>query len=255
MRAVVLGLLLVACSEPRAIGGAVDPPTARLGDRADALMGTWIVTSLNGEAVPEGQDPLRMTIDSARATAGASCVSLGELGHAWQAGDLVLAPPPPGEVASCARGLSPFEKAFEEAFRPGARVRADGVGLRIEGDAGTVDLVRKPASGEPVRLALLPPSREGDAAATAGRLEVDGPCLYIRGLDGDRTLPALLTPDARWDAATEVLQVGDHSLVPGSRVELGGSMRGRSSELHWRQAPDPRCDQSRIWVASSMKAR
>lgn len=251
----LFGLLLGACSEPRAASRAAELPAARLADDADAIMGTWIVASLNGKSVPAGQDPVRLAIDSARAAAGASCVNLGELAHARQTDGLVLAAAPPGEVTSCARGLSPSETAFEAVFRPGARVRADGERLRIEGEEGTVVLARKPASGQPVRLALLPPSGEGDAAVTAGRLEVVGSCLYVRDRNGDRIVPALLTPEATWDTVKEVLHVGDHSLVPGSRVELGGSMKAGDNELDWRQAPDPTCDQSRVWTALSMRPR
>jgi hypothetical protein len=103
----------------------------------------------------------------------------------------------------------------------------------------------------PVRLALLPPSREGDAAAAQGVLEVDGPCLYLRSADGSRFLLALMTFDTRWE--DERLKIGDRSYAPGERVTVGGSeAAGAIADLAWVQPPDPSCDIARIWITVSV---
>ena len=111
----------------------------------------------------------------------------------------------------------------------------------------------EPAVAKPieVRLALLPPSREGDAAATVGTLAVDGPCLYLKHDDGSRTLPAFMTFDTRWQDGAVI--VGDRRFRPGQRVTLGGSeVNGAVANMAWVQAPDPGCDTARIWVTVSI---
>jgi hypothetical protein len=61
-----------------------------------------------------------------------------------------------------------------------------------------------------VQLALLPPSREGDAATTAGTIQAEGGCLYLRPVAGRRLFIAFTVPGIRWDAGTGAL------IVPGS---------------------------------------
>ena len=111
----------------------------------------------------------------------------------------------------------------------------------------------EPVAAKPpeVRLALLPPSREGDASATVGTLAVEGPCLYLRHDNGSRTLPAFMTFDTHWrDGA---LIVEGRRFTPGQRVVLGGSeVNGAVANMAWVQAPDASCDTARIWVAVSI---
>ena len=40
--------------------------------------------------------------------------------------------------------------------------------------------------------------------------------------------------------------------MPGSRLQLGGSFLRGGARLDWRQAPDPACNQARIWVTVTM---
>ena len=108
-----------------------------------------------------------------------------------------------------------------------------------------------------VQLALLPPSREGDAATTAGTLQAEGGCLYLRPVAGRRLFIAFTVPGIRWDAGTGALIVpgsnGAGSFRPGDRVRLGGSEGGAAalSKL-WVAAPANGCDTSRIWIAHAV---
>ena len=107
-----------------------------------------------------------------------------------------------------------------------------------------------------VRLALLEPSRVMDMAALEGFLHVEGPCLYIVGIDNrrSRTLPAFHIADIRWDAGTEMLRVGSKAYSNGQRVLLGGGHPTTGEGLKWVQRPDPSCDASDLFVAGSIEA-
>ena len=108
-----------------------------------------------------------------------------------------------------------------------------------------------PAAGPMVRLALLPPSRVGDAAATVGKLVVEGPCLYLLHDDGTRTMPAFMTFDTQWRSGTLIVE--GRQFAPGQRVVLGGSeVNGAVANMAWVQVPDASCDTARIWVAVSI---
>ena len=182
----------------------------------------------------------------------ADCVFLGERSYAVRDQILIVGPPPPGPVGSCARGLSRLEQGFTEVFQGGAVVRGVNSQLVLENNGRAIRMARKPWAGAAVSLALLPTSLEGDAAAISGVLEVEGSCLYVRTPYGDRILPALQTPDTRWDDANGVLHVGTKAFVPGSRVQLGGSFLRGGAPLKWRQAPEPACNQARTWITVAM---
>lgn len=235
-------------SQPTAVISA-DGPAVRPAER---FYGSWIVSRVPGDPPPPGQSPILLQIDSGRLFARADCAHLGQLSYVSEGPTLKVGAPPRRPVASCARGLSHHERAFSGVFQPRARARLVGDALVIEGPAGEVRATRTLSSPE-ITLPLLPPSPLGDAAVLFGVLEVHGPCLYVRAAKtGDRVLPALMQPAAR-DPATGVFYFGRAALVPGSEVRLGGSMRRGSAPLGWAQAPDPSCDQSRIWVTVSME--
>jgi hypothetical protein len=114
------------------------------------------------------------------------------------------------------------------------------------------------AEGPPTRLARLPENPMGDAASTAGILEADGGCLYLRSEAGDRYLIASTIPGGTWDSASGALVVrgsGGGTFRPGNRVSLGGS-EGRAATLsgQWVDPPGSGCDTRRIWVANSIRA-
>jgi hypothetical protein len=114
------------------------------------------------------------------------------------------------------------------------------------------------ASVAGVRLALLPPSRTGDAATTAGQLEAEGSCLYVRPPAGERLLLALTVPGVRWDAAAQALLVpgaGGGTFRLGDTVRLGGSQASAAAlSNQWVQAPEGPCDTRRIWIAHQVSA-
>lgn len=111
-------------------------------------------------------------------------------------------------------------------------------------------------TGETVRLALLPPSRESDLAALEGFLLAEGRCLYVvgRGRSGTKTTPAFLIPDATWDAEKSVLLAHGKAFSSGQRVLLGGSTATDLALLPWVQKPDPSCDSSGVWITGSIIA-
>lgn len=125
--------------------------------------------------------------------------------------------------------------------------------LLVGGCSAADQPVAVPVAAAPdpgVRIALLPPSREGDAALKLGRLEREGPCLYIDGADGVRTIPAFMTADTRWDGA---LIVGTKRFWPGDMVRLGGGeIDAKIADLAWVQRPDPSCSAPTYWITVSI---
>jgi hypothetical protein len=109
------------------------------------------------------------------------------------------------------------------------------------------------AEGADVRLPLLPPSRIGTAAAAPGTLEVDGRCLYLRVMNGTRTLPVFATFDTRWNRAAGVLEVENVTFRPGDAVTLGGGpLNPIPADLRWVQPPDPSCRGDQAFVVYSI---
>ena len=113
-----------------------------------------------------------------------------------------------------------------------------------------------PGDATTVRLARLPDSEGGDAATTAGTLEAEGSCLYLRTVAGPRYLIASTMPGARWDAEAGALVVpgaGGGTFRPGERVSLGGS-EAKAATLTglWVEPPGERCDTGRVWVTNSV---
>jgi hypothetical protein len=111
-----------------------------------------------------------------------------------------------------------------------------------------------------VRLARLPDSLLGDAAAVAGALRAEGACLYLDAAGSTRYLIAFTIPGARWDAAREALVVpsggaeaGAATYRLGERVTLGGSeARAATLSGQWVEPPAAACDTRRIWIANSI---
>ena len=108
------------------------------------------------------------------------------------------------------------------------------------------------------RLARLPENPMGDAASTAGIIEAEGGCLYLRSDAGDRYLIASTIPGGRWDSGSEALVVKGSvggTFRPGDRVSLGGSeARGATLAGQWVDPPGSGCETRRIWVANSIRA-
>lgn len=111
-----------------------------------------------------------------------------------------------------------------------------------------------------VRLARLPESRLGDAAALTGTLRTEGPCLYLEAGGAALYLIAFTVPGARWDEARGRLIVpsgsaekGEAAYRPGERVTLGGSeAQAATLSNQWVEPPAAACDTRRIWIASSV---
>ena len=112
------------------------------------------------------------------------------------------------------------------------------------------------AEAETVRLALLEPSEDSDAAGLDGYLHVEGRCLYVTGPGGSgaRTLPAFTIAGARWDAERGQLLAHGKSFHVGQRVTRGGSSATNPDMLRWVQAPDPTCDSRSIFVTGMIDA-
>jgi hypothetical protein len=104
-----------------------------------------------------------------------------------------------------------------------------------------------------VALALLPPNQAGATAANSGVLAVRGRCLVLEA-GGVRTNLAFATPQTEWDAAAGALRIGNLTLRPGTRVEVGGAdFDGDLASLPWLRAPAPEC-RDRMWIVSSIGA-
>jgi hypothetical protein len=133
---------------------------------------------------------------------------------------------------------------------PSESVRQDGTaGERAAGAAATG-----------ARLARLPESRLGDAAAAVGTLRAEGACIYLEAAGSTRYLIASTIPGARWDAAQEALVVpsggaeaGAATYRSGERVTLGGSeARAATLSGQWVETPAATCDIRRIWITNSI---
>jgi hypothetical protein len=194
------------------------------GRPSEAFYGSWIVSSVQGKSPPPGQPPILLQIDSGRMFARADCAHLVQLSYVAEGRTLRIGAPPRRLVLSCARGLSDHERAFNAVLQPRATAKVVDGALVIQGAAGEVRATRTLSSPR-ITLPLLPPSPLGDAAVLFGVLEVQGRCLFY---------------------------IGRAALTPGSEVRLGGSMRTATGPLGWAQAPDPSCDQSRIWITVAM---
>ena len=128
--------------------------------------------------------------------------------------------------------------AREDSIPPAREAAAEASGNRDE---------------DGVRLALLEPSADSDAAALEGVLQVRGRCLYLTqpGASG-ATLLAFSIPGARWDGERGVLVAHDRAFAPGQRVRLGGSSVSNPSLLRWVQPPDPSCDARGMMVVGGI---
>jgi hypothetical protein len=115
------------------------------------------------------------------------------------------------------------------------------------------------SAGGTTRLARLPDSREGDAAALVGTLRAEDGCLYVAAGDGTRFLIGSMIPGARWDETEEVLVIpaaegpAETRFAPGDRILLGGS-EARPGVLDdlWVDPPGDGCDAGRVWVTSGV---
>jgi hypothetical protein len=143
---------------------------------------------------------------------------------------------------------------------PTVREQSPATSTRQEGAAGeSVEGGTATGTSTEVRLARLPDSRLGDAAAAEGVLRVEGTCLYLEAAGSIRYLIASTIPGARWDAAGEALVVPSEggaeaaTYSPGERVNLGGSeARAATLSGKWVEPPGAACDTSRIWVTNSI---
>lgn len=141
--------------------------------------------------------------------------------------------------------------AVEQGETDGSSPEAGAASL---GKSGAGGATAAPAAGRP-RLARLKDSREGDAAAHYGTLEVEGRCIYVTA-GGTRTLIASSVPGAHWDAAKGVLVADGAQLRPGTQIFLAGSFASAANlKGQWVDPPAQECVISRIWVASGIRRR
>jgi hypothetical protein len=139
---------------------------------------------------------------------------------------------------------------------PAVKEQAPSASTRQEGAAG--ERATGGAVATEVRLARLPDSRLGDAAAVTGTLRVEGACLYLDAAGSARYLIAFTIPGARWDAAQAALVVSSGEAEagvyrPSERVTLGGSeTRAATLSGQWVEPPATACDTGRIWIANSI---
>lgn len=131
--------------------------------------------------------------------------------------------------------------------------------LVLAGCAGGVDSTGSagstaPTADSPVRLPILQAGGDSIHVASAGVLEVDGPCLYLRASDGTRTLPVFAMGQVRWNGPAGTLEAGGRSYRPGQPVTLTGNPAGTlPAGAAWVQAPDPACTAGPVFIASSMQ--
>jgi hypothetical protein len=155
-----------------------------------------------------------------------------------------------------AKGLIFLAVLLAACAGPAAKEQAPSASVGQEGAAG-----RRATGGTAteVRIAKLPESRIGDAAAAVGTLRAEGACLYLEAAGPTRYLIASTIPGARWDAARGALVIPSEggaeatAYRPGERVNLGGS-EGRAATLEgqWVEPPAEMCETARIWITNSI---
>lgn len=143
---------------------------------------------------------------------------------------------------------------------PGPEPAADEPEPKVEARGARTDRAAEAPPAPRVVLARLPDSEEGNAAAAAGTLEVDGRCLYLRADDSTRYLIASTLPGARWDEERRALVVpaagagGAATTVrAGDEIVLGGSEASASALAeHWVEPPPDGCDGRRVWITHAL---
>jgi len=108
-----------------------------------------------------------------------------------------------------------------------------------------------PAGTDPV--ALYPGSPEGDSALLRGRLELEGPCLYILSSEtGERWLAAFPAPATVWVAEERAVRIGARMVRVGATGAFGG---GESAgTVTWSRPPHAACDARKIWRVTTIDA-
>lgn len=144
-------LLLGACREPPAPPAPPAPAPARQPQPATSwpspaplperslLAGNWVVASIGGAAPPPDADIIHVAVDGSTIRARSQCVPF-PWRYRLAEGRLALTPINPGLV--CARGLSAWEKAFQEAMNAATGVAVADGRMVISGAAGAVVLRR-----------------------------------------------------------------------------------------------------------------
>lgn len=103
-------------------------------------------------------------------------------------------------------------------------------------------------------LALYPASPEGHMALLRGKLQMDGPCLYIVGEDGRRWLAAFPSPGIEWLAADQAVQVRGRVVKLGEMAAFTGGEAGSGDGLPWVRSPAEPCDGSPVWMITGVAA-
>ncbi|HEX8691061.1 MAG TPA: hypothetical protein VF746_01365 [Longimicrobium sp.] len=102
-------------------------------------------------------------------------------------------------------------------------------------------------------LALYPASPEGHGALLRGRLELEGPCLYIVREGGERWLAAFPSPGTDWNPGDRAVRVGDRVLRVGATGGFGGGeVKNGAGALSWVRAPDASCDSAKVWLVTGL---
>lgn len=102
------------------------------------------------------------------------------------------------------------------------------------------------------RLATLPTSKAGDAAAMPGIISIDGPCIYAKAATQKQYLIASTNPEIHWDTIQQALILSNARVVkPGGKILLGGSAyTGKRDNIKWLIAPGYTCDTSHVWITN-----
>ena len=141
------GLLLGACAEPPPQPRSSAPEVIAPGGPATPLFaGAWRVVAVDGRAPPAAQSPILIEVGPELVHARADCANLGEPAYAVRGDFLSIQPPPRRLISSCARGLSEYEAAFTQVFKPGAAGRLRDGRLVLDYAGRTAEAVRSRTS-------------------------------------------------------------------------------------------------------------
>lgn len=101
-------------------------------------------------------------------------------------------------------------------------------------------------------LVLYAAGPEAHQARLEGRLQLDGPCLYIVAEGGERWLAAFPSPGARWEPGESAVHLGARRLRVGEMGAFAGGEVTNAAGVGWLRAPADSCDASKLWMVSTL---
>lgn len=131
-------------------------------------------------------------------------------------------------------------------------------GLSVGSCAAPTDPAPTPdVSGANGLLALYRADEAGEGAILVGRLELEGPCLYVVDEGGARWLAAWPFPGTTWDAASTSVNLRGTRLAVGETGSFGGGEArldpSNIDSFDWVALPPEECLVANAWFIYTLQ--